>query len=262
MNMVHTLNVVHLKVVPDDRRERARDARRQALLDAALRVVDRDGLRGVTMQAVADELDCAVGTIYTYFPSKAALVTALGARAVETLRASYATAHRRWAVELEPAELPDEISTLVELCAFGSFWVAASVVLRDEFDLQRHLLSEQVTLRTTNDVADALPVVLSLLEQPRTLIESAVEHGALVAGDALGRVLRWVAALNGVLLLDALAPVDRHLFRAGHHARAITAELLIGWGADRSTLEVASSHVERLAAAGPMAPRPDGAAWT
>lgn len=259
--MVHTLNVVHLKVVPDDRRERARDARRRAFLDAALRVVDRDGLRGVTMQAVADELDCAVGTIYTYFPSKAALVTALGAHAVETLRASYRAAHERWSELLAPDDLPAELGALVELCAFGSFWVAASVVLRDEFDLQRHLLSEQVTLRTTDDVADALPVVLSLLEQPRALVESAVAHGALTAGDPLGRVLRWVAALNGVLLLDALAPVDRHLFRAGHHARALTAELLVGWGAERSTLEVASSHVERLAAGGPMAPRPDGDPW-
>src|SRR4029077_19166105 len=93
VNVVHTLNVVqstssHLRVVSDDRRERARDKRRAMFLEAAGRVIDRDGLRGVTIKAVAEQADCAVGTIYTYFPSKAALIAALQAQAVDTLRAS------------------------------------------------------------------------------------------------------------------------------------------------------------------------------
>jgi AcrR family transcriptional regulator len=46
--------MVHLKVVPDDRRERTREAKRQRILAATGAVIDRDGLAGVTMQAVAD----------------------------------------------------------------------------------------------------------------------------------------------------------------------------------------------------------------
>ena len=85
---------------------------------------------------------------------------------------------------------------------------------------------------------------------------AAVEAGVLDPGDPLERALRWLAALNGVLLLDNLAPLDRHLFRAPHLARALTADLLVGWGASRADVEVAASHVERLAALGPMAPPP------
>jgi hypothetical protein len=146
--------------------------------------------------------------------------------------------------------------------AFGAFWAAASVVFADEFELQRQLLSSKVTVVTADEVRAVMPVALRLLDQPRGLLEAAAAAGALGAGDDLHRVVRWVAAMNGVLLLDEIAPVDRHLFRGGHHARQLTADLLVGWGAARPTVEVAQTHVDRLAAIGPMAPPPEGPAWT
>lgn len=262
LNMVHNLNVVHLHVVPDDRRERSREKKRQRFLDGAQRVIDRDGLGGVTMQALADEMDCAVGTIYTYFPSKASLVSSLQSRAVDTLRGSYLTAQPRWQEALATADLPGDLAALVEVAAFGAFWAAASVVFADEFQLQRQLLSSKVTVLTTDDVRSVMPVALRLLEQPEGLLDAAITVGALQPGDQRHRVVRWVAAMNGVLLLDEIAPVDRHLFRGGHHARALTADLLVGWGAERSMVEVAQTHVDRLAALGPMAPPPEGPGWT
>ncbi len=77
-------------------------------------------------------------------------------------------------------------------------------------------------------------------------------------GDNLERVVRWLAAIDGVLLLDGLHGVDRYLFRAQHHGRALTADLLTGWGADRADVEVAVSYVDKLAALGPLAPPPTG----
>ena len=103
----------------------------------------------------------------------------------------------------------------------------------------------------------SLEVVLALLEEPRQLIVEAAEAGVLDAADALERALRWLAGLNGVLLVDGLAPLDRHLFRGAHQARALTEDLLVGWGAARADVEVAAAQVERLAALGPMAPPPE-----
>lgn len=244
--------------MPDDRRERAREQRRARVLAAAGRLIDRDGLTGITMQALADELDCAVGTIYGSFPSKAALLAALQQRAVDTLFASYRTARDGWEVALEDDELDPELTVLVHLAAFGAFFAAASVVFADEFALQRALLGERSDVTSRAEVHEAMPVLLRLLEAPRALLDRGVELEVLTAGDDLERALRWIAALDGVLLLDALAPVDRHLFRAHHHARALTADLLVGWGAERSDVEVAASHVDRLAALGPLAPPPEG----
>ncbi len=256
--MVHTLNVVQLRVVPDDRRERAREQRRARVLAAAGRLIDRGGLAGVTMQALADELDCAVGTLYTSFPSKAALLAALQQRAIDTLFASYRTARQAWDEALATEHLEPELDVLVHLTGFGAFFAAASVVFADEFALQRALLGERSDATSREEVRQAMPLLLRLLEAPRSLLDQAAELGVVGAGDDLERALRWVAALDGVLLLDALAPIDRHLFRAQHHARALTADLLVGWGADRAEVEVAASHVDRLAALGPLAPPPEG----
>ena len=66
-----------------------------------------------------------------------------------------------------------------------------------------------------------------------------------------------MASLNAVLLVEHLAPLDRHLFRAADHARTLTADLLVGWGAERAEVEVAAAQVERLAVLGPMAPPPE-----
>jgi AcrR family transcriptional regulator len=258
LNGIHTLNVVQLKVVPDDRRERARDEKRRRFLDGASRVIDEHGLSGLTMQAVADQLDCAVGTIYTYFPSKAALLAALQGEAVATLLASYRTARETWEPALEEADLDDSLALLVHLQAFGAFFCAASVVFGDEFELQRLLLTERPPGVSPEELRQTMPVVVRLVEIPRGLLDEAVAAETLEAGDNLERVIRWVAAMDGVLLLDELSGVDRHLFRAQHHGRALTADLLVGWGADRADVEVAASHVDRLAALGPLAPPPTG----
>ncbi|WP_208028553.1 helix-turn-helix domain-containing protein [Rhabdothermincola sediminis] len=251
--------MVQLQVVPDDRRERARDRKRRRFLAAAGRVIDERGLAGLTMQAVAEELDCAVGTIYTYFDSKAALLAALQAEAVETLVASYRTAAASWDPVLDEGEgLDPGLRALVHLQAFGAFFCAASVVLADEFHLQRLLLSERPPGSSAVDQRRPMAVLERLFEIPRSLVDAAVACDVLEPGDTLERVVRWLAALDGVLLLDALAGVDRHLFRGQHHGRALTADLLVGWGADRADVEVAASHVDRLAAVGPLAPPPHG----
>lgn len=71
-------------MVPD-RRARRRLERRQAVVDAALRLLARAGEAGLTMPALAAELDIAVGGLYTTFPSKDALLVALQLQAVADL---------------------------------------------------------------------------------------------------------------------------------------------------------------------------------
>ena len=226
------------------------------MLDAAGRLIDRQGLAGVTMAGLADELDCAVGTLYTSFPSKAALIAALQGEAVDTLRTSYLSARATWDAFLETEGIDADLVHLVQLQAFGAFFQASSVVLADEFHLQRLLLTEPVRADEADETRQALPVLERLLDEPLGLLRDAAAADVLHPGDASERAVRWLAALDGVLLVDNLAPLDRHLFRAPHLARALTADLLVGWGAARADVEVASSHVERLSALGPMAPPP------
>lgn len=54
-----------------------RRQRRRQLLDAAARVMEREGSHAVSMQAVASEADVSVGLIYRYFGSKDELLLAV-----------------------------------------------------------------------------------------------------------------------------------------------------------------------------------------
>ena len=265
LNSVHNLKVVHLRLVPDDRRERSREKRRLEVLTGAQRLVEREGLESLTMGALADELDCAVGTLYSYFTSKADLVAGLQGQAVTVLRSSLRGGMERWEPLLGAEELPADLLALTRLVAFGSFWAAASVVFPDEFALQRQLLVCAPPSGSSAEGAGAgmeplLGVIDDLLATPAGWCEEAVEAGALAEGDNPSRVLVWIAAMNAVLGMDVLAPLDRHRFRPSHLHRLVTRSLLVGWGAAPAGVEVAESHVERLAAAGPMAPVPDGPA--
>jgi TetR/AcrR family transcriptional regulator, cholesterol catabolism regulator len=67
--------------MPLDPDHAAREARKQQrsrqLLDAAARVMEREGSHAVSMQAVADEADVSVGLIYRYFGGKDELLLAV-----------------------------------------------------------------------------------------------------------------------------------------------------------------------------------------
>ncbi len=58
------------------RSERRRSRRRQEIIDAARQIIAKKGLSGLTVQDVTEVADMAVGSFYTYFPSKEALIEA------------------------------------------------------------------------------------------------------------------------------------------------------------------------------------------
>jgi AcrR family transcriptional regulator len=59
---------------PPDRPPRRTPLNRERILSAAITILDREGLNGVTMRAVADELDTGGASLYAHFASKDALI--------------------------------------------------------------------------------------------------------------------------------------------------------------------------------------------
>lgn len=57
--------------------------KRVRILDAARKLVSREGFRGTGIDAVAAAADMATGTLYRYFPSKAALFVEVASRVSE-----------------------------------------------------------------------------------------------------------------------------------------------------------------------------------
>ena len=63
--------------------------RYRAFRRSARRIITADGLAALTMQRVADDVGCAVGSLYRYFSSKDALIAELQRDAIERLGTSF-----------------------------------------------------------------------------------------------------------------------------------------------------------------------------
>ncbi|HYF46738.1 MAG TPA: helix-turn-helix domain-containing protein [Acidimicrobiales bacterium] len=227
-------------MVQETRRDRRHDARRSEFLAAARAVAEQDGLDALTIKGLARRLDCAVGTMYTYFPSKGALLAALQADAIERLAAVYDGAADRLEARIDG--LGDEGRALARLVAFGRFIIVAERRMPEEFHLQQQLLA-QAGVADTDHVDEVIPVAFALLARPQGLIEDGVARGVLAPGESFDRTVSWVAAVNGVLTLDGIQHPGAGLFDTGLLADRLTFDLLVGWGADRAALDGAADHV-------------------
>ncbi|MER6047177.1 TetR/AcrR family transcriptional regulator C-terminal domain-containing protein [Streptomyces sp. NPDC001793] len=70
------------------------------VLDAALEVVDRDGIEKLSMRRLGSELGVEAMTLYHYLPNKAALLDGLVERVVSAVRPSFGDPAEDWPREL------------------------------------------------------------------------------------------------------------------------------------------------------------------
>jgi AcrR family transcriptional regulator len=246
---------------PTGRRALNRIARHDQLLTAATEIISESGLGGLTMQSVAERVDCAVGTIYTYFASKSALLAELQVEAIKTLSSSVDRSREMWDEEIEAAGLDPASAALVRLVAFGHLFVAGPELHPREFELLQVHISSRKRELTDEDTPVVVPHALSLLAQLHTLIEDALEAGALSTRAELGpvdaqqtlrRTLRWVGGLNGALLVSNATANPAWLTEEELDGRplaiALAQDMLLGWGAPPLTLASANEFVRNLAA--------------
>ena len=135
---------------PMGRRALNRIARKGQLMAAATEIFEESGLAGLTMQAVAERVDCAVGTIYTYFDSKSALLAELQVEAIKVLTAALERSEAVWDQEIADAELDEGLAALVRL-------VAASRMFVDDLEARDQLLRSGVEL-DSEELLESEPV--------------------------------------------------------------------------------------------------------
>jgi AcrR family transcriptional regulator len=250
--MIQTLNMAQEVVL--GRRGRNRLARHDAYLRAAQRLVAAEGIEALTMQRLADAVDAAVGTVYTYFPSKSALLAQLQRQAIERLTASYREGRITFDKSLARRDISDEAAALARIVAFGRFWVESFDVLPDEALLLQLLMSEVRATIAPDDAVNVLPAALELLGEARACVDGAQAAGALAPGDAMTRTVVLAAAINGVLLTDKLSPWDATLFDGRRLTTVVLDDVLRGWGAQAADLDAANAAVNQFARRASFAP--------
>lgn len=263
LNVVHSLNVVQLSSVPDPEpapdlgslgaRERNRLTRHRSYVGAALGLVFAEGLGALTMQRLADEVGASVGSVYTYFPSKGALVAEVQREAIERLAASALVLGH----DLDQVLLgqDDDGALLAPVLAFGRFWLTAADEFPEEMQLLLLLLSDVSDTVPAEEGGRVVPSALRLLGLAEERLARAADAGALDAGDSWSRTISLGASLTGCVQLAVVERWDPDLLSPRTTGRAVLDALLLGWGAGSDALAGAHAVVDDLEAASPL-PRP------
>ncbi len=220
-------------------------------------IAGREGVGALTMQRLADATGAAVGTVYTYFPSKGALVAELQRESIERLTASYHQTRDRSRQMLAAWHDP-QAEAVARLMVFGRFWIASAESLPHESRFLHGLIGETEQTVPPEEFHRAAPAALALLAEAAGEVVAAGAVGAIEVSDPMDVVIRWAASLTGVLLTANLASLNPRAFDGRRLAPILQRDLLAGWGAPRELIDRAEAHVADLETSGPLAPLPQG----
>jgi TetR/AcrR family fatty acid metabolism transcriptional regulator len=163
--------------------------RKQSICDAAMRVVARKGMKGVTVQDIADEAGVAKGTVYIYFRSREEVLARTMDSATEKLVQKLAVACRgcRTFREVLEARVRTQLQHFEDNRDFFRLYLAMAEPFGEK-RLKKH------------------PTYLAYLEQLQRLIAEGMERGDLRKTDAR-RVAIAIAAVVREIVLHRI--IDR-----------------------------------------------------
>jgi AcrR family transcriptional regulator len=204
-----------------------REARRQAILAAAVVCFERHGLHGTTTDGIAAEAGVSNGALYRYFDGKNAII-----EAIATER------HAKERALLASALCDDDPRRAVDAFVRAYFgWLA------DPDELRRRRVNVHVWAEALADdrLAAVVAEGLAPARDAVRAIEEAVASGTLSAHvDATALVQVILAMLQGYVLQAAWDPaIDPHRFAATCVA------LLDGYLGSGSAARTATSRAQR-----------------
>jgi AcrR family transcriptional regulator len=220
--------------------EQLRSVRTRELLATASRIIAAQGLGALTMQRVATDDGCSIGSLYRYFPSKDALLVELQREAVRRLGTSFALsqAHLDHALErhaLERHPFADaRFAALARVVAATRFWISAETVFPQEVELSRRASTGPTVGR-------------QVLEVATQLLDGAVAAGALDPAPSVDRAAIVLAGTTGILMTSGLGRPTVEAFDGHRLATRMARDLFVSWGATPGDLDAADDLVAALA---------------
>lgn len=246
------MNMIHVTAERDpapDRRQRRREARSEAILEIAMRLVGEKGLGGLTLQHIAAELDCAIGAFYRYFPSKGALLAELQRRVVIVLHAKLRACRRHCTVWTSDNRTATEVAALMPVIAVALLYEGLARNAPAQFGMLSLSLGDPRRLiddTNARRVAQATGPIFAEIADDLAAAESA---GALSPDtsndDTMANAgLLW-AALHGVVQLRKLEDLDPTREPTAVAALRLVRTLLVGWGASAAAVDEAADTLAR-----------------
>ena len=178
-----------------ERKEREREQRRNAILEAAEKIFFKKGIDSSTMDEVAEEAELSKGTLYLYFKSKEDIHFAIFQRGAEILIGMFNKA------------ISTKNSGLENLLALGRTFIKFSGKHHDYFTLFIAIQSSKMHL--LNVEKDALEKYFKF-QSPLSLVQTCVDQG--IADGSLRADLD-AASLGATLwsqMLGVMAVIHNH----------------------------------------------------
>lgn len=223
--------------------QQRRQARIEAILDAAMRIVIDEGPRGLAMRELATELQLSPGAVYRYFDGKDAIIAALAHRTLARYARSLDDIEE--AARREARGLPDGVGALLVLIRRVHGYWALSVADPGAWRLINLFLVNPRRLITGAAHDRFMASVSMQIQRLAALTESCVASGALGAGHGVERALVLIAALNGSLQYLKMAASSPVPFSPEDTLKAAVDACLRGWGANDATLAAAWAHLQQ-----------------
>lgn len=145
-----------------ERKEREKEQRRKAILEAAENIFFKKGIDLSTMDEVAEEAELSKGTLYLYFKSKEDIQFAIFQRGAEIL------------VSMFNSAISTKNTGLENLLSLGRTFIEFSGKYHDYFTLFIAIQSSK--MHTLNVEPGALEYYFRF-QSPLTLVQSCVEQG-------------------------------------------------------------------------------------
>ncbi len=156
----------------------------QALVDAAVRMLDRDGPEGLSVRKLAAEAGVAPMGVYNHFDGKNGVIDAVFRRGFERLRAAFA----------EVAPMDDPLEALRELCRRYR-----------RLGIEHPTTYEVMFMRSVpgfEPSEESATVAASSFDELVRAVERGMREDALAPGDAASVAQQIWAAGHGVVSLE------------------------------------------------------------
>ena len=206
-------------------------------------LVMKDGIDLFTIRRLSDELDCAVGGVYRYFPSKDALIAALQCRVLDELGAAFETCRTECAGRIATSALDETTGALLQLLEAGALYCERYGSTPETAYLIGRLIGDPRIVLSDAEAQSVIARAMPLFSALASLIEAAQSCGALDAGVSTDRAVTYYAALQGVLQLQKLSRLQPGLLDHEKLVREVSVTLLRGWGAEQQALDEAQKRL-------------------
>ena len=240
--------MVHAVKKPSARQLRKQERRKDEILNAATDLVTREGFDGFTMRKVARSLDCAVGAIYRYFPSKDHIISGLALQAIRAYEIELTDALERLPRPCD--EIGDDVFALYSLISVIDQYRASSLDDPLRFSLVTHMIVDQKVLveddlrdRVMSSLFDALQTVVMLLDRctQTTALNAPRDLGDQAPSPHVERAFYLWSSLNGLIQVEKYRIKDLPFIDGQEMHHDLVRTILRGWGAERDQLDDAFS---------------------